>query len=228
MGLETELSGSAQLDRRSRILRRLLLGRRAELRKSWTLISAGCFNSLGSLGAEVDSFLSGPDFIPDRRVSMTSEWMSCDASLSDCIYAIVLAKRIEYCFSDERPVYLSPTDFRQLSTNDRFKALSIRYRCPLNIGSASEFDIAEELLRQLMVTDRVKLERGAEFDVDEVLLKLNLVGIRAMITHDLRFFDALNYFYELPKRLLSRMCGNPTLFAFFLCLYAQLLCIPEW
>ena len=55
-------------------------------------------------------------------------------------------------------------------------------------------ELAEELLRQLMVTDRTKLEAEAEFDVDEVLLKLNLVGIRALITRDLRCCDCLNYF----------------------------------
>jgi hypothetical protein len=78
------------------------------------------------------------------------------------------------------------------------------------------------------VQDRSKLEAGAEFDVDMVLLKLNLVGIRAMISRDLRYLDALNYFYELPRRSLKRMRANPRLLVFWLCLYAQLLCTPDW
>jgi hypothetical protein len=98
----------------------------------------------------------------------------------------------------------------------------------LNIGAASEFEVAEELLRQLMVPDRAKLQAGEEFDVDMVLLKVNLVGIRAMVTRDLRFLDALNYFYELPQRSLTRIRANPRLHAFWLCIYAQLLCTPEW
>jgi len=98
----------------------------------------------------------------------------------------------------------------------------------LNIGTASEFDVAEELLRQLMVPDRAKLEAGEEFDVDIVLLKLNLVGIRAMITRDLRSLDALNYFYELPHRSLARMRASPRSVALWLCIYAQLLSVPDW
>jgi len=98
----------------------------------------------------------------------------------------------------------------------------------LNIGTVSEFGVAEELLRQSMVPDRGKLETGAECDVDMVLLKLNLVGIRAMITRDLRFLDALNYFYELPQRSMTRMRANPHYLAFWLCIYAQLLCTPDW
>jgi hypothetical protein len=61
-----------------------------------------------------------------------------------------------------------------------------------------------------------------------VLLKLNLVGIRAMIIRDLRFLDALNYFYELPKRSLTRLQASPRLLALWLCIYAQLLCAPDW
>jgi len=96
------------------------------------------------------------------------------------------------------------------------------------MGVESESDVAEELLRQLMVPDRAKLEAGEEFDVDLVLLKLNLVGIRAMITRDLRFLDALNYFYELPRRSLARMRTNPRFLVFWLCIYAQLLSTPDW
>jgi hypothetical protein len=121
-----------------------------------------------------------------------------------------------------------PVDLNRLLSDERFKALCARYRCPLNIGLSTESDVAEELLRQLMVQDRAKLEAGAEFDVDMVLLKLNLVGVRAMITRDLRYLDALNYFYELPRHSLTRMRANPRFLASWLCLYAQLLCTPDW
>jgi hypothetical protein len=154
--------------------------------------------------------------------------MNCEASFPDCHSAIALAGRIEYQPSDMPPPRLLPAEVNKLSSNDRFKALCDRYRCPLNIGLASEFEVAEEFLRQLMVQDRAKLEAGAEFDVDMVLLKLNLVGIRAMIGRDLRFLDALNYFYELPRQSLKRMRANPRFLAFWLCIYAQLLCAPDW
>jgi hypothetical protein len=79
-----------------------------------------------------------------------------------------------------------------------------------------------------MVPDRGKLEAGTEFDAEMVLLKLNLVGVRAMVTRDLRYLDALNYFYELPRRSLMRMRSNPRLHSFWMCIYAQLLSTPGW
>jgi hypothetical protein len=183
---------------------------------------------LGSLAPEVESFLSGQDSIRDWRQVATFPWLECGANFLDCLRAIALAEKIDYRPLDTGPPPLSLADLHKLSSHDRFQALCVRYRCPLNIGTASEFDVAEELLRQLMVPDRAKLEAGAQFDVDMVLLKLNLVGIRAMITRDLRLLDALNYFYELPRRSLIRMGANSRLLAFWLCIYTQLLCTKDW
>lgn len=218
-----------QLDRRKEILREALLRRRVELRKSWRhFISRKSLESLGSLAPEVESFLSGEGSIHDWRPVTTIKWINSDASFLDCLRAIALLGKVEYRPSDTNPPHLSPLHLNKVSNDERLKTLCDRYRCPLNIGTASEFDVAEELLRQLMVPDRAKLEAGEEFDVDIVLVKLNLVGIRAMITRDLRFLDALNYFYELPQRSLNRMRANPRFLAFCLCIYAQLLCTPDW
>jgi hypothetical protein len=228
MHLETAPSRPVQLDRRKEILREALLRRRAELRKSWKhFISSEGLESLGSLAPEVEAFLSGQGSIHDWRPVATFKWINCDASL-DCLRAIALVGNVEYQPSDTNPPRLSLPHLNKQSNDERLKTLSDRYRCPLNIGTAGEFDVAEELLRQLMVPDRAKLEAGEEFDVDIVLVKLNLVGIRAMITRDLRFLDALNYFYELPQRSLTRMRASPRFLAFCLCIYAQLLSTPDW
>ena len=229
MDLETALSRPVRLDCWGRILRGALLRRRAELRKSWRhFISSECLESLGSVAKEVESFLSGQNSICDWGLVARFTWMNCEATFLDCLCAIALARKVEYQPSDTSPPRLLFRDPNKLSTNERFRALCDRYRCPLNIGLPSESDVAEELLRQLMVQDREKLVAGGEFDVDMVLLKLNLVGVRAMITRDLRFLDALNYFYELPHRSLVRLRPSPRLLAFWLCLYAQLLCAPDW
>ncbi len=229
MDLEAALSRPAQLDRCEGILRGALLRRRAELRRTWRhFISSGRLESLGSLAKEVESLLSGQDAFRDWRFAAIFTWMNCDASFMDCLRAIALGRNIEHRPSDTGPVRLSVVNFNKLSRKERCEILYDRYRCPLNIGLQSESDVAEKLLRQLMVQDRAKLEAGAEFDVDMVLLKLNLVGIRAMITRDLRFLDALNYFYELPQSALIRMRANPPYLAFWLCIYAQLLSAPGW
>jgi hypothetical protein len=183
---------------------------------------------VGSLAPEVESFLSGQGSIHDWRSAATFTWIDGDASFLDCLRAIALVGKVEYRPSDMNPPRLSPVDLNKLSSDERLKTLCARYRCPLNIGTASESDVAEELLRQLMVPDRAKLETGEEFNVEMVLLKLNLVGIRAMIARDLRFLDALNYFYELPQQSLARMHASPRFLAFWLCIYAQLLSTPDW
>ena len=50
-----------------------------------------------------------------------------------------------------------------------------------------------------MVSDRAHLEQesSSRLDADDLLLKLNLIAINASLTHDLRYLDALNYYYEL-------------------------------
>jgi hypothetical protein len=229
MALGTALSRPAQLDSCEWVLRGALLRRRAELRKSWRhFISSECLESLGSLAKEVESVLSGQDTFRDWRFAAAFTWMNCNASFIDCLGAIALGRDIGHRSSNTGPVGLSLVSFNKLASNQRSEILCDRYRCPLNIGLHAESDIAEELLRQLMVPDRAKLEAGAEFDVDMVMLKVNLVGVRAMITRDLRYLDALNYFYELPRRSLTRMRANPRFLASWLCIYAQLLSTPDW
>jgi hypothetical protein len=144
------------------------------------------------------------------------------------LQAIALARKIECRPAGTFPPRLSVGELKRLSGTDRFQGLWSRYRCPLNIAAPSELEIAEELLRQLMVSDRAKLEKRAVVDADLVLLALNLIGIRALLTHDLRSFDALNYFYELPLKSLIPLRANPRLLAFWLCIYAQLLSKPDW
>jgi hypothetical protein len=229
MDLETVLSRPVQLDRCEGILRGALLTRRAELRKSWRqIVSTECLGALGALAKEIESFLSGQDTFRDWRFAGTFRWMNCGASFTDNLRAIALAHNLEHRPSDAGRDRLCLAKFNKLSRIERMELLYDRYRCPLNIGLSSESDVAEELLRQLMVPDRAKLEAGTEFDAEMVLLKLNLVGLRAMITRDLRYLDALNYFYELPRRSLMRMRSHPRLLSFWLCIYAQLLCTPEW
>ena len=73
----------------------------------------------------------------------------------------------------------------------------MRYRHPLNIAAPSEDEVREHLLERLMVSDRARIEQNASVDADDLLLKLNLIAINASLSRDLRYLDALNYYYEL-------------------------------
>jgi hypothetical protein len=229
MGFGMEASKSVPPDRRQAILHLGLLERRAELRKDWQrFLTPECLKQLGPVSAKVSSLLSGPDAFHDWCRPRVPRWADCQASLSECLLSIGVGETIGHRPSATEATALSCANFRRLPTQARVQALSVRYRCPLNIGVRSEADIAEELLRQLMVRDRTRLEAEVEFDADDLLLKLNLVGLCAGMKRDLRFLDALNYYYELPHRSLARLRGNPQWLAAWLCIYAQLLCAAGW
>jgi hypothetical protein len=219
----------AQRDSSRTILRLGLLRRRAELRTGWQrLITVKSIEQLGSNAARVVSVLSGQDAFHDWQPAATMEWQDCDANLPECLISLGVGEGIVSRPSTTKPTVLSCSDFKGLRTKARLETLCARYRYPLNIGIERESEIAEELLRQLMVADRATLEAKAEFEVDDVLLKLSLTGIYARMKHDLRFLDALNYFYELPQRSVARLNHNPYFLAAWLCIYAQLLCAPDW
>jgi hypothetical protein len=229
MGFGMEASKSVPPDRRQAILHRGLLERRAELRKDWQrFLTPECLKQLGPVSAKVSSLLSGPDAFHDWRSAQVSRWADCQASLSECLLSIGVGETIGHRPSATEAAALSCANLKKLPPQARMQALSVRYRCPLNIGVRSEADIAEELLRQLMVRDRTKLEAEVEFDADDVLLKLNLIGLCAGMKRDLRYLDALNYYYELPHRSLTRLRGNPQWLAAWLCIYAQLLSAEGW
>lgn len=103
---------------------------------------------------------------------------------------------------------------------ERFRLLIERYSCPLNIALGEESEIREHLLERLMVQDRAKFESKApDISLDDVLLKLNLLAIHAARSDDLRYLDALNYYYELQEDWKS-FGPEPWLLASFLGLYA--------
>ncbi|HEX7772529.1 MAG TPA: hypothetical protein VF435_08900 [Pyrinomonadaceae bacterium] len=81
----------------------------------------------------------------------------------------------------------------------RFALLTTRYLHPLNIAAPSEHRVREHLLERLMVADRSRIEQHSIhlLNADDLLLRLNLIAIYASFTTDLRYLDALNYYYEL-------------------------------
>lgn len=106
----------------------------------------------------------------------------------------------------------------------RFELLTTRYLHPLNIAAASEHRVREHLLERLMVADRSRIEEHSldQLNADDLLLRLNLIAIYASFTTDLRYLDALNYYYEL---LPSHWSAQNWLRMSFLNLYLRALAI---
>ena len=127
-------------------------------------------------------------------------WFQSSCESLAAIQILARDEEIE-CIEVEPPVSTFFNDLHAASRDpyQRFQLLTMRYRHPLNIAAPSEDKVREHLLERLMVSDRARLEQNSShlLDADDLLLKLNLIAINASVSHDLRYLDALNYYYEL-------------------------------
>lgn len=130
--------------------------------------------------------------------------------------------------SDAPPAEPFMAELRAVRRNGgkRFELLMKRYACPLNVLKDSEQEAREHLLETLMVQDRARIEKSSITAAGsyDVLLKLNLLAVYAGASADLRYMDALNYYYEiLPERWMKQSECAPWLYVTYLGLYARTL-----
>lgn len=95
--------------------------------------------------------------------------------------------------------FLNQLKVKTAARESVFSLLSERYAWPLNFSFPAEDDIREYLLMRLMTADRARVESNSSgaVNAEDLLLKLNLISVHASCATDLRFLDALNYYYEL-------------------------------
>ena len=142
--------------------------------------------------------------LEDRQFSKwiaPQRWFGCEVDSLAAIRILAADDELE-CNPTEPPEEQSFFQDLQASARDperSFALLTTRYLHPLNFTAPTEVKIREHLLERLMVADRSNIERyGLQpGNVDLLLLKLNLIAINASVTSDLRYLDALNYYYEL-------------------------------
>ena len=149
-------------------------------------------------GFDPNAFGEGRHF---RKWTAPNTWFE---SKSDSLTAIraLAADEEDECFEAPAPDERSFFDDLQASSREpqqRFELLTKRYCHPLNIAAPSEHIVREHLLERLMVPDRSRIEQHSLhlLDAGDLFLRLNLVAIYASFTTDLRYLDALNYYYEL-------------------------------
>jgi hypothetical protein len=154
-------------------------------------------------------------------------WLTCEV---DCLTALqVLAAGEELkSFPSDPPGDSNFLLQLQASSRDpqkRFQLLTTRYRYPLNFVAPSEAQIQEHLLERLMVADRARIEQHSidTLNADDLLLKLNFVALNASVSSDLRFLDALNYYYELLPAAWQPRSQYNWLLVSFLSFYARAL-----
>ena len=121
--------------------------------------------------------------------------------------------------------FLNQLKVKSVAREPLFSLLAERYAWPLNFSFAADDQVREYLLMRLMTADRARIENNSAVAVhpDDLLLKLNLISVHASTTTDLRFLDALNYYYELlPVTVFSESQHAWLLISWF-ALYARAL-----
>lgn len=134
-------------------------------------------------------------------VQAPHRWVSVDTDCLSSFVAISLGRPLQVHPGQHPDVDLFLTALKRHrgDPQQRFRMLVDRYNCPLNFLQAGEVAVREYLLMRLMVHSRAKIEKESidAINSDDLLLKLNLIALHASVTTDLRFLDALNYYYEL-------------------------------
>jgi hypothetical protein len=155
------------------------------------------------------------------------EWMMSDLDCFGGLQALALNEPVALNVAD---VTSNEEFFRSLTAaardpQQRFQLLTTRYSFPLNFAHSSEEKVREHVLERLMVQDRAIVEHDSPqgVDADDLLLRLNLISIHAASTTDLRFLDALNYYYELLPSKWSPESRHPWMWASYLALYSRAL-----
>jgi hypothetical protein len=144
------------------------------------------------------------------------------------IFAIALGNPLHVSRGEHPPVasFIELLTMPGMDSRQRVRLLMLRYGCPLNFTLAEEDDVREYVLKRLMTRERSLIEKGSTeaVDADELLVMLNLVAVHALREPDLRFLDALNYYYELlPERWYESAGEQRVLLASYFALYARAL-----
>jgi hypothetical protein len=215
-------------ERRRSLLRLALEKRLRDVCRSIRQLRPNGFGEHAPFVSELQAQASSTSFTHTRLPqSAASGWSACDEDYLEALRALALGKGLSTRSSDAPPIepFLASLYEARRDRAERLRLLIERYSCPLNIVADSEAEVREHLLERLMVQDRAQVESGAIELTGErdALLKLNLLAVYAAHAWDLRYLDALNYYYELLTERGEHENHWSVLFISYLGLYARAL-----
>ena len=156
-----------------------------------------------------------------------TEWLASDSDCLSSLRKLALGEPIQFRPDEQPPAEGFVSELRsKLNESDRrFQLLTQRYSCPINFGLTTENETREFVLERLMVQDRRRVENDSirVAGTDDLLLRLNLIAVYAGQTSDLRFLDALNYYYELIPSDWRPHAQHDWLMVSYFALYARAL-----
>jgi hypothetical protein len=190
------------LSRRQQIIANALRQRCGEVCNTASQLAPNAFGEMSDFVSRLQKQLitaaEGPQF---RNWTAPETWFESSGDSLAAIRALAANEEVQ-CIVGAPPGELGFFDDLQVAIREpqrRFDLLTTRYLHPLNIAAPSEYRVREHLLERLMVADRSRIEKHSLhlLNADDLLLRLNLIAIYASFTTDLRYLDALNYYYEL-------------------------------
>jgi hypothetical protein len=193
-----------------------------------------CSDRLSHFGTGVEQYVSEVreqfrDAQPDKIkncIEAPDTWMASDTDCLTSLKSLSLGQPLR-CDPGQAPTGSFITILSEARDNPEasFRLLVERYACPINFTLPGEVAVREYVLTRLMVHARAKIEKQgvAAVNTEDLLLKLNLVAVNAALTTDLRFLDALNYYYELLPSRWYPTCRHNWLLVSYLALYARAL-----
>lgn len=196
------------------------------------------FGPASAFVAQARQLVAGASRGDERAVGALSgwaqprAWMETETECLDTLRALCLGQQVNARPAVrnhgviEAEAFVALLEARKVrQPQERFRLLTERYAYPLNITLEGEEEVREYLLMRLMVQDRARLLKRPlnETGSDELFLKLNLLALHAALVADLRYLDALNYYYELLPTQWEPAGEPPWLLVSYLMLYAHAL-----
>ena len=156
-------------------------------------------------------------------------WLEADTDCLASLRRLSLGEQLKVRSSQGPPLapFIQNLDAAKREPERRIQLLTERYSCPINFAVLSEAEAREYLLTRLMVHDRTRIEQNSieAVNSDDLLLRLNLIALYTAIVPDLRFLDALNYYYELLPATWRPQARHNWLLITYFALYAQALAV---
>ncbi len=214
---------------RERLISAALKERYDELRgERVTRLVPESFAEAAPFVAEVRELLRAAEPLDLKNFAAPSGRAEADADCLASLRALALGRALPLRPAPEPSPVDAFVNALQASRNDheqRFRLLTERYRWPLNFSLTTEDAAREYVLARLMARDRARVvkEGIGAVNSDDLLLRLNLSALYASRASDLRFLDALNYYYELLPTGWQPRGRNSWLLASYLALYARAL-----
>lgn len=161
------------------------------------------------------------------QLEVPASWKTSSNGCLASFRLLITGEALSTCDVEPEPSEVALEALRSVARDSarRYDLLTQRYSYPLNFLAQTEENIREHLLERLMVQDRAVIERSSVESINksELLVRLNLLSLYAAVSSDLRYLDALNYYFELLPEDLNFDGEQRELYVTFLSLYERAL-----